>query len=303
MGLGLTSVLAAAVLWGTTGTAQALAPSGASSTAVGALRLTVGGIALLVLALALRELPDCHRWPRRTTLAAGLAVAAYQLCFFAAVARTGVAVGTLVAIGSAPVRAGLLGLVVRGEAPGRRWATATALAGLGCSLLLGGGGSLQVDLAGVLLALGAGLSYAAYAVASKQLLDAHRPVAVMAVVFCLGALLLGPLLLDADLAWLADPRGLAVILHLGLIATALAYVLFARGLRRVPVSAAATYSLAEPLTAALLGTLLLGEHFSPPSLAGAALLLAGLLLLAGGRSSARPPSTPLPSQAQRDLNS
>jgi drug/metabolite transporter, DME family len=267
--LGLTSVLAAAVLWGTTGTAQALAPPGASSTAVGALRLTVGGIALLMLAVGLRELPDRHRWPRRTTLAAGLAVAAYQLCFFAAVARTGVAVGTLVAIGSAPVMAGLLGLFVRGEAPGRRWATATTLAVLGCSLLLGGGGGLQVDPVGVLLALGAGLSYAAYAGASKQLLNAHQPVAVMAVVFCLGALLLG-----ADLAWLGDPRGLAVILHLGLIATALAYVLFARGLRRVPVSAAATYSLAEPLTAALLGTLLLGEHLSPTSLAGAALLLA-----------------------------
>ena len=96
----------------------------------------------------------------------------------------------------------------------------------------------------------------------------------MAVVFCLGALLLGPLLFRANLSWLADPRGLTVILHLGLISTALAYVLFARGLRRVPVSAAATYSLAEPLTAALLGTLLLGERLGLPSLAGIALLLA-----------------------------
>ena len=96
----------------------------------------------------------------------------------------------------------------------------------------------------------------------------------------LGMLALGPLLLGADLGWLADPRGLAVVLHLGLIATALAYVLFARGLRRVPVSAAATFSLAEPLTAALLGTFLLGERLSPPSIAGAVLLLVGLLILA-----------------------
>lgn len=43
-------VLAAAVLWGTTGTAQALAPTGASPLAVAAMRLAIGGAALFALA-------------------------------------------------------------------------------------------------------------------------------------------------------------------------------------------------------------------------------------------------------------
>jgi drug/metabolite transporter, DME family len=58
-------------------------------------------------------------------------------------------------------------------------------------------------------------------------------------------------------------------------------VLSAAGLRRVAVAAAATMSLAEPLTAAALGVALLGERPTPPGPAGAALLLAGPALLAG----------------------
>lgn len=276
-------IVLAAVLWGTTGTAQALAPTGSSPATLGAVRLAVGAGALLSLALSRRQLPDRHRWPLAATLGGGLAVAAYQVTFFGGVLRTGVAVGTLVAIGSAPIAAGLLGLLVRGERPGRRWLAATVLAVVGCGLLVGGVGPLRADPLGVLLALGAGLSYAAYALASKQLVDRHAPTAVMAALFALGAFALAPLLVAADLTWLTAPRGLAVALHLGLVATAVAYVLFARGLRQVPVATAATLSLAEPLTATLLGTLVLGERLSSLSLAGAALLLAGLVLLATRR--------------------
>ncbi len=50
-------VLAAGVLWGTTGTAQAFAPAGATPLAIGAIRLLVGGTALLILALVRRQLP------------------------------------------------------------------------------------------------------------------------------------------------------------------------------------------------------------------------------------------------------
>lgn len=273
-------VLAAAVLWGTTGTSQALAPIEATPTTVGALRLAIGGAGLLGLALARRELAAGGPWPGSVTLAAAVAVAAYQLCFFGGVLRAGVAVGTIVAIGSAPIAAGLLGLALRREPLSRRWALATALAVVGCALLVGGREALDADSLGVLLALGAGLSYAVCAVASKTLLESHPPTAVMAVVFCLAALLLAPLLIGADLAWLATSRGLLVAAHLGLIATTLSYLLFARGLALVPIAAAATLSLAEPLTAALLGLLVLQERLSPMSLAGAALLLGGLALLA-----------------------
>lgn len=281
-------VLAAGVLWGTTGTTQALAPVGASPTSIGALRLVVGGGVLMLLALC-RGGFGAGRWPILASLLAGAFVASYQLCFFAAVSRTGVAVGTLVAIGSSPVIAGLLGVVFRGERPGRSWVVATVLALSGCGLLVvGGGGRIAADPLGIVLALGAGASYASYTMAIKGLLPGRTPGAVMAVVFSIGALLLSPFLLVSDLHWVAAPKGIAVVLYLGVVVTALSYWLFARGLRSVPVATAVTLSLAEPLVAAVLGIVLLGERLSLTALCGIPLLFAGLAVLAGSLSGKTP---------------
>ena len=196
-------ILAAAVLWGTTGTAQALAPDGAGPAAIGAVRLAVGGLALLVFALGRRAFAHSGRWPICTVLFAAACMAAYQLFFFAGVARTGVAVGTIVGIGSAPILAGAIGFLAHGERPGRRWAVATLLAVVGCSLLIAAGRSIHVDPSGLLLATGAGAAYASFTVASKDLLEHNPPEAVMAAIFCIGALFLAPLFFTADFTWLA----------------------------------------------------------------------------------------------------
>lgn len=272
-------ILAAAVLWGTTGTAQALAPDSASPLSVGAVRLIIGGIGLLIIALRRRAFSPRRPWPILDTLLASACIAAYQVAFFSAVHATGVAVGTIVGIGSAPLIAGALAWLVLREKPTRRWIFATLLAILGCTLLAVSSGSLNFQTLGILLALGAGASYALYTLASKRLLATHSPDAVMALVFCLGSLLLAPLLLVVDLGWLFQPHGLAVALHLGLVATALAYVFFGRGLKTVRAPSAVTLSLAEPLTAGLLGVFLLGEKLTPFAWVGILLLVAGVSLI------------------------
>jgi DME family drug/metabolite transporter len=143
----------------------------------------------------------------------------------------------------------------------------------------------------VLLALGAGLSYAVYTLASKRLLDAgHAPEEVMARGFGLAALLLVPVLVLAGGQDLLSGGGIATAVYLGAIPTALAYVLFARGLRRLQAGETATLTLAEPLTAAALGAVVLGERPGTVAAVGAALVLAGLLALAmpGLRVGVRP---------------
>ena len=283
---GILLILLAAVLWGTTGTSQALAPSGAHPLTVGALRLAVGGGALLLLALARGQITrSCFRNPGISLLAA-LLVACYQLAFFKAVATTGVAVGTMVAIGSGPLFAGLFSLLFHAERPDRRWLIATTLAVIGLLVLFipAPGSVTQVKTTGVLLALAAGASYAGYTLAIKRLLPGNSSDAVIAVVFTLGGLLLVPFLFSSDLGWAVTPGGLFVILHLGLVATALAYLLFARGLRSVPAVHAVTLSLAEPLTAALLGILVLREGLTLTASIGMGLVLAGLVVLGTTRS-------------------
>ena len=272
-------VLAAAVLWGTTGTAQALAPEGVQPAVVGAVRLAIGGLALLILASARGVLRDLKGWPLIPTALAAVCMAAYQVFFFEAVLKTGVAVGTIVAIGSAPLFAGALGFLVRRESPGLRWIVATLLAVIGCALLTVPKADVSVNAGGVLLALGAGIAYATCTVAAKGLLEEWPPDAVMAVLFCGAAVLLSPLLFAGDLTWLHEGRGIAVALHLGLVATAAAYILFARGLEAVPVATAVTLGLAEPLTAGILGLVVLGERLTGFSTVGTGLLMTGLVIL------------------------
>jgi DME family drug/metabolite transporter len=294
---GIALILAGAALWGTTGTAQALAPASAQPAQVGALRLLAGGVFLLLYFVSAGGRPRIDRRDVAALLVAGACMAAYQLLFFAGVKMTGVAVGTVVGIGSSPVIAGLLGWLFRGERPGGRWAAATALAVCGAALLaFSGGAEFHVSLPGMLLAAGAGAAYATFSLASKGLLERQPVSLVMAVSFCLGALFLSPLLINADLRWLAQPAGALVILHLGLMATALAYILFGEGLKRVALASAVTLSLAEPLTASLLGLLLLREKVSAQGVLGMALIFAGLAVLALRRPLRQ---QPLPAQGGR----
>jgi DME family drug/metabolite transporter len=272
-------VLIAARLWGTTGTARALAPAEAAPLAVGAVRIAIGGALLVLIALSRGTLFGV-RWPVIPALLAAVAVAIYQLSFFEGVARAGVAVGTILAIGSAPAFAGLFAWLSLRERPTTRWLVSTAIATLGLVLLVVPGSSATLEPAAVVLPLVAGAGYAVYATASKRLLRVGDNVAVAAIGFGGGALLLVPVLLVVDLSWLADARGVIVVVELGVVATAIAYILFTAALVRLPVSWSATLSLAEPLTASLLGLAVLGESLAPLQLAGAALVATGLLTLA-----------------------
>jgi DME family drug/metabolite transporter len=237
----------------------------------------------------LNGLRPWRSWPLATTVIAAAAVAAYQLFFFAAVARTGVAVGTIVGIGSTPVAAGILVLIVYHHWPGRRWLLATILAIVGCALLILNSGDIKTDVVGIFLAIAAGASYALYTMLTKDLLQIHPVGAVLTVTFSLGVIFLLPVLFWGDLSWLLQPRGMAVALHLGIVTVGFAYLLYAIGLATVSVANAATLTLGEPLTAGLLGVFILGEQLTRASIAGIALLLAGLLLIALQRNQTEEP--------------
>lgn len=289
-------IVVAAMCFGTTGTAQAQwRPDDVSTVAVGSARIVIGALLLaLVAGRALGAVFSRSGTP--VLLAGGVGVAIYQLSFFAAVDRTGVAVGTVVAIGSGPAIAGLLARLVNREPLTARWGVATGLTVVGVALLgFGTGGDAALDGVGVALAVIAGAGYATYAVLAKRLLLAgHGPEPVMAATFGVGAVLLLPVLLISGVGWLGEPEGLLLAVYLGAVPTALAYVLFARGLRSVATGEAATLTLAEPLTATALGVLVLAERPSGMAVAGAAVVLAGLLVLAGPTRDRGEPVHPEP---------
>ena len=275
-------VLLAAVLWGTTGTAQAVAPPGAQPLTIGFVRIALGTVALIIIAARqghLNDLKYWRSWPIKTTLVASFAIAAYQLFFFAGVARTGVAVGTIVGIGSAPIAAGIMTALIYHTVPEKRWLLSTVLGLVGCALLILSGGEAVANGLGILLATAAGASYALYTLASKALLAVQPRGAVLAATFFFGTVLLIPIAAAGDYSWLLEPRGAIVALELGIVTVGVAYQLYAMGLSLNSVNSTATLTLAEPLTAGLLGIFLLGEELSIADAAGIALILVGLVLL------------------------
>ncbi|MGD7044973.1 EamA family transporter [Jeotgalibacillus proteolyticus] len=284
-------VLLAAVLWGTTGTAQSFAPEGTHPIVFGTIRLAIGGVFLLVY-VRLKGKWTIQNWPFKTVFLAALCMAFYQPFFFSAVSITGIAAGTVIAIGSAPVIAGMLEWTFYRRTPQISWWAATVLAIGGCALLFANPDSIQMEPLGIGLALGAGASFAGYTIVSKQLLLSHSPDTVVALVFTLSALLLLPLLLVYDLSWITQVNGLASSIYIGIFATAIAYLLFAAGLKNIQASTAVTLSLAEPLTAALLGVFLVGESLSLLSWLGVGLLFSAILVLSlKTTSSASPANT------------
>lgn len=294
-------VLLAAVLFGTTGTSQALGPETTTPMSVGAVRLALGGTVLAVVALSIagvrrrRSQPGSR--PRRLDarsaalmVATGLSLWLYQPLFFFGTERNGVAIGTVVALGSAPVMAGLAEWMLTRRHPSAVWVGATALATAGVALLaLGGNERTGAEPLGLVASLAAGGTFAVIAISQRRLLDAGWD--PFTVVGAMGAVAAVPAIISlpfVSLDWLASPSGVAVALWLALATLALAYAMFTWGLSGLTAATAATLTLGEPLTAAILGVTLLGETLSPLAIGGLVVLASGLLLLAWGSRSRDP---------------
>lgn len=289
------AVLFAALCFATTGTAQALADVDGSALSIGAARVLLGGgllgvVALLALLRRGRQ-PSSDRERRDgavpswvIVVVGALGVLAYQPTFFAGTRLNGVAVGTVVALGSAPVFTGILNAVIRRSRPTSRWAVATAIALAGVVLVSGvagsGGSGQQIVPVGILASLGAGASYAVYAIASKLLLDrGWSTSASMGAVFGVAAVFSVPVLLSTSLAWLATPSGATLVLWLGVVTIVVAYLLFGWGLKRLAPTTVASLTLAEPLVATLLGLIVLRETLSAPAVVGLIIMAVGLTIL------------------------
>ncbi len=288
--LGLVLVCLAAVSWGTTGSVMALlARDGTQSPLLVGWARMAGAATCLLLALTLAQPAASARgtwrpsdWAKAALL--GTAMAAYQVCYFWAVPRTGVALTAVLAICSAPLMIAAGAALTLKERPSSATRAALWLAIAGTAMVLlgppAGGPAPTGFTAGAVAALGAGLSYAVYAVTAKGLLRLAAPLPLAALTFTLAALLLTPVLALTPGATAQLAAGWPLLLYLGVVPTAAAYVVFGAGLRRVTATTAGIATLLEPVTAATLGVLLFGERLGAVGWAGAALLIAALGLLA-----------------------
>ncbi|MBX7236313.1 MAG: EamA family transporter [Caldilineales bacterium] len=280
-------VLTAAFLWGTIGVVgKALYGLGqVSPLALGMFRLVVAAPLLRLLSWRL-DRGQSWRFGRgegRWWLLAMTSMGAYQLFLFSAVRRTDVTTAIFLAICTAPILVALAAPFVLGERLTRTALAAGGLALAGTTLVLGfsdpGAMLASGKLVGNLLALGAAVCWATYAIVARHLVQHHSPTRITFFTFAGAALLVAPLVVWQDQPVSLPPAGWALAIYLGVFPTALAYFLYVRGLRTVGATTSSFLALAEPGTAAILAALLFDEQLSGGGWLGVGLLLAGLALL------------------------
>ncbi|MFF8401283.1 DMT family transporter [Streptomyces sp. NPDC015684] len=317
---GALCVLAASVLWGTTGTAATFAPA-VGPLAIGAVAMGLGGLLQALAATApISRSTSRLRARRGTVLLGAVSVAVYPLAFYSSMRLAGVAVGTVVSIGTAPLASAVIERVVDRRRLTRRWMVAASLGLLGTVLLCvaeatrSSGGTRGSSLGGTLLGIALGLvaagTYALYSWAAHRLITRDIPSrAAMGAVFGLGGVLLVPVLLVTGGPLVDSWTNAAVGTYMALVPMFAGYLLFGWGLAHVPASTATTLSLLEPAVAAVLAVLVVGERLPAAGWAGVALVVLCLAVLtlptdAGGRPSRRGPrraaGETLPGAAVRD---
>lgn len=287
------AVLGAATLFGTTGTALAKGPTGIEALSAGSLRLLIGGAGLCIVGrkVFLRDLRQLAGHRSMTILLGGLSVAAYQLGFFWATETTGVALATVVTIGSSPLISRLIGSIRGRPAPDLWWVASAIGLIIGLVLLVLGSAReanvVDFDILGVLAAILAGASYAAYTeVGSEMIFRGWHPTSAMAAMFFAAGVLTSPLLLVRDVSWFGTASGLGVILYLSLVTLTVAYVWFGWGLKRLPPTTVVMLTMFEPVIAAILAIVVLDESLSSLSWVGIVIVLIGLVVV-GLRSRTR----------------
>jgi drug/metabolite transporter, DME family len=277
---GVVLVLLAAMLWGTTGTAQSFAPATLSPYWVGALRMAMAAVFFVVLSRLVRSSTSSAplHWPRM--LFCALCMAVYNLAFFAGLQRTGVGLGTAIALGSSPIWAGLLQAVMQRRLPPPLWWLGTAIGVVGgFVMMLGKSGDMAHSSLGVMLCLLAGLSYGAYAIISQPLFMQSGVTKANAWVFSCAALLSLPMALWLGGAPHTSAQGWAVVVYLGVIATGVSYLLFSMGLRTVSAATSVALSKFEPITAFALSIWVVGEQPGWLAFVGLFMVLLGLWLV------------------------
>jgi DME family drug/metabolite transporter len=276
--------VSAACLWGAGGVVGVLfgRHEGYQPVGIAAWRMGLAGASLL-LALAVVGRLHPGAWTRAMwvrMVVTGALTAAFEYAFFTSVTLASVGLATFVGIGSAPVVVAGYDAVVTRERPPARSLVALGVSLVGLALLVGGSiGQGSEMVAGALVALISGVSFAAITIVNRKPVPGLNPVALTGGAFTAGALMLTPFALAARTGLPRDLEGWALAVALGVGITALAYVLFLAALETVPPFVATIITLLEPLLGAILGAIVFGERLGVVGVVGGALMGGAVVLL------------------------
>lgn len=299
-GLGVALALTSAMSFGLSGSlARGLINAGWSPAAAVALRISIAALVLVGPGLwAIRGRMGMLKQNARTIVVYGLlAVAGAQLLYFFAVSRLDVGVALLLEY-TAPVAVVMWMWIVRGQKPGPLTFVGAAVAAFGLVLLLDVLGGGQIDMIGVLCALGAMVGAAAYFIISADDSSGLPPITLAAAGLTLAAVLLwvAAAVGVLPMAWTSNEVVFSVgqvpwwvpVLGLGLVTAALAYVTGIAAARHLGSRLASFVALSEVAAGLVFAWILLDQQPRPVQLLGAALVLTGVVVVKLGEKDVQP---------------
>jgi drug/metabolite transporter (DMT)-like permease len=288
-------LVATALLWGATWIAARVAVSEASP-------LTVASWRFLLAALVLGTLVVIHEGRPRWSLKDWLTLAAlgasgiflYNLCFLYGMKMIEAGRGALV-VALTPALVAASDWLLFGAPMSATKATGIGLAMFGCLLVITNGDprlllSGQVGL-GEWLIIGCSVLWAVYTFVGRRGTRSLSPLAMTFgasltgwLMLTVAALLQGSLFTLATITW----HGWSAIAFLGLFGTALAFTWYAEAVQRIGATRSAAFINLVPVSAVILGAVLLDERLGVAVLSGGALVIAGVVITnhAGARHAA-----------------
>jgi DME family drug/metabolite transporter len=276
--LGIFAVALGTIIWGTVGPVVGLFPEG-TEFQYSLIRNLTGVSTLWLLVLFSKNKKRYTKQDIVPILVGGTGAALFFPFFILAFQLTGVGVAAVVSIGVAPIFVGLIAWIALKQPPGKQWALGTVVAVAGVVALNWPSGNNAVSFLGVAFAMAAAFGYSMQATGMGMISKRHTPFQCVAPMFTIGTILQAPLSYGRDFSFLQDPVLLMGVLYGGIVTVAVAYAFFIYGISRIGAATAVTVGLMEPLTASILGVVLLGETVSAIGIVGSVLILTGLVVV------------------------
>lgn len=282
LNFGYFMVCLAAIFWGTIGFSQSFANPEIEVTWVASARFAVASLVFFFLWWVSKHNKRQEKsllikhWPMM--LLAALSIVINNFCFFYGVRATGVAIGSVATIGSAPVWAGLLNLVFKGNIPSLKWWMGVLVATSGVLwVALEQASTWYLDLTGLMSCLLAGLGYALFTQVTGTLVNKISVPTTTVVVFSMA------FVLATIFSFMISPvpavvtcTDWLVFIYLGFFATGVAFFLYSKALTQIEASTGVALTLLDPFTSFLLAVFALHEPLNLTAFFGLGLILLGL---------------------------
>ncbi|MCB2298803.1 DMT family transporter [Clostridium tagluense] len=222
-------------LWGTVGLfGKVLFSYGFDPKLVVFCRLFVGFLIMFIFILFKDKklLKFDKRGLKYTALIGFFSQALFNLLYFETIKRTTIATAVIL-LYTAPIFLIIMGRIFYKELLSTIKISALVLCMIGCFLTVTGGAldTLNINSLGVLMGIGAGLTYALVTIISKAIIDDYHPLTIILYSFLFGWIFLVPFSNPVNLFYVKYSLPVvASIIGLGLIPTVLAYILYITGL-------------------------------------------------------------------------